>query len=112
MAPQAAAAAIWRFRSGEGQDIHVHVHKTLRRFAPFFEREWEKVNGRQASFASDPENPFIHHPSMTLWHKRLLEYLDWGDSEKKQACPIVFLVGIFLQPKQYSMYNLGYVHLY
>jgi crotonobetainyl-CoA:carnitine CoA-transferase CaiB-like acyl-CoA transferase len=64
-----AAAAIWRFRSGEGQDIHVDVCKALRRFAPFFEREWEKVNGRQASFASDPENHFIHYPSMTLWHK-------------------------------------------
>ncbi len=32
-----AAAAIWRFRSGEGQDIHVDVRKALRRFAPFFE---------------------------------------------------------------------------
>jgi hypothetical protein len=65
------AAAIWRFRSGggEGQDIHVDVRKALRRFAPFFEREWEKVNGHQASFASDPENPFIHYPSMTLWNK-------------------------------------------
>ena len=64
------AAAIWRFRSGGvGQDIHVDVRKALRRFAPFFEREWERVNGHQASFASDPENPFIQYPSMTLWHK-------------------------------------------
>ena len=64
------AAAIWRFRGGgEGQDIHVDVRKALRRFAPFFEREWERVNGHQASFASDPENPFIHYPSMTLWNK-------------------------------------------
>jgi crotonobetainyl-CoA:carnitine CoA-transferase CaiB-like acyl-CoA transferase len=68
-AKAAAAAAIWRFRSGEGQDIHVDVRKALRRFAPFFELEWEKVNGHQASFASDPENPFIHYPNMTLWHK-------------------------------------------
>jgi hypothetical protein len=67
-AKAAAAAAIWRFRSGEGQDIHVDVRKALRRFAPF-EREWEKVNGHQASFASDSENPFIHYPNMTLWHK-------------------------------------------
>jgi len=65
-----AAAAVWRFRSGgEGQDIHVDVRKALRRFAPFFEREWEKVNGHQASFASDPENPFINYPTMTLWNK-------------------------------------------
>jgi len=45
-----AAAAIWRFRSGEGQDIHVDVRKALRRFAPFFEREWERVNGHPSSF--------------------------------------------------------------
>jgi hypothetical protein len=64
-----AASAIWRFRSGEGQDIHVDVRKALRRFAPFFEREWERINGHKASFASDPENPFIQYPSMTLWHK-------------------------------------------
>ena len=45
------AAAIWRFRSGgEGQDIHVDVRKALRRFAPFFEREWERVNGHPSSF--------------------------------------------------------------
>ena len=66
-----AAAGIWKFRSEEGQDIHVDVRRALRRFAPFFEREWEKVNGHQASFASDPENPFIHYPGMTLWHKTL-----------------------------------------
>ena len=28
-----AAAGIWKFRSGEGQDIHVDVRKALRRFA-------------------------------------------------------------------------------
>jgi len=27
-----AAASIWKFRSGEGQDIHVDVRKALRRF--------------------------------------------------------------------------------
>jgi hypothetical protein len=27
------------------------------------------VNGRQASFASDPENPFLQYRTMTLWHK-------------------------------------------
>jgi hypothetical protein len=32
-----AAAGIWKFRSGEGQDIHVDVRKALRRFAAFFE---------------------------------------------------------------------------
>ncbi len=64
-----AAAGIWRFRSGEGQDIHVDLRKALRRFVPFFPREWEKVNGHQASFASDPENPFLQYRPMTLWHR-------------------------------------------
>jgi hypothetical protein len=64
-----AASAIWQTRSGEGQDVHVDVRKALRRFAPFFEREWERINGHKASFASDPENPFIQYPSMTMWHK-------------------------------------------
>jgi crotonobetainyl-CoA:carnitine CoA-transferase CaiB-like acyl-CoA transferase len=64
-----AAAGIWKLRSGEGQDIYVDVRKALRRFAGFFENKWELINGRNASFASDPENPFIHYPPMTLWHK-------------------------------------------
>jgi crotonobetainyl-CoA:carnitine CoA-transferase CaiB-like acyl-CoA transferase len=64
-----AAAGIWKFRSGEGQDIHVDVRKALRRFAAFFELKWEMINGHIPSFASDPENPFIHYPPMTLWHK-------------------------------------------
>ena len=64
-----AAAAIWRFRSREGQDIYVDVRKALRRFAGFFENKWETINGHNSSFASDPENPFIHYPPMTLWNK-------------------------------------------
>ena len=64
-----AATGIWKFRSGEGQDIHVDVRKALRRFAAFFELKWEMINGRHPSFASDPENPFIHYPPMTLWNK-------------------------------------------
>ena len=64
-----AAAAIWRSRSGEGQDIYVDVRKALRRFAGFFENKWELIDGHNASFASDPENPFIRYPPMTLWNK-------------------------------------------
>jgi hypothetical protein len=56
-----AAAGIWKFRSGEGQDIHVDVRKALRRFAAFFELKWELINGRPPSFASDPQNPGIRH---------------------------------------------------
>ena len=63
------AAGIWKFRTGEGQDIHVDVRKALQRFAGFFDLKWEMINGRAASFASDPLNPFINYPPMTLWHK-------------------------------------------
>jgi hypothetical protein len=41
-----AAAAIWKFRTGEGQDIKVDVRKALRRFCCFFEGKWETINGR------------------------------------------------------------------
>jgi len=57
-----AAANIWKLRTGEGQDIHVDVRKALRRFAPFFEREWELLNGRPSSFGDDPGNPFMSLP--------------------------------------------------
>jgi crotonobetainyl-CoA:carnitine CoA-transferase CaiB-like acyl-CoA transferase len=53
-----AVAALWRDRTGEGQDIDVDVRKALRRFAGFFERQWETVNGR-APVLGDPLNPFM-----------------------------------------------------
>ena len=53
-----AAASIWKFRSGEGQDIHVDVRKALQRFAGFFDLKWELINGRPPSFASDPVKSF------------------------------------------------------
>jgi len=64
-----AVASIWKFRSGEGQDIHVDVRKALQRFAGFFDFKWELINGRPPSFASDPLNPFLQYPPMTLWNK-------------------------------------------
>ena len=53
-----AVAALWRDRTGEGQDIDVDVRKALRRFAGFFERKWETVNGRPPVLG-DPLNPFM-----------------------------------------------------
>jgi crotonobetainyl-CoA:carnitine CoA-transferase CaiB-like acyl-CoA transferase len=57
-----AAAALWRARSGEGQDIHVDVRKALRRFCGFFEGKWETVNGRGPSPRGFADNPFLHTP--------------------------------------------------
>src|SRR5215475_9611223 len=39
-----AVAALWRHRTGEGQDIAVDVRKALRRFAGFFDLKWETIN--------------------------------------------------------------------
>jgi hypothetical protein len=44
-----AVAALWKARTGEGQDIHVDVRKALRRFYGFFEGKWETLNGRGPS---------------------------------------------------------------
>ena len=40
-AKSVAAAALWRARTGEEQDIHVDVRKALRRFCGFYEGKWE-----------------------------------------------------------------------
>jgi crotonobetainyl-CoA:carnitine CoA-transferase CaiB-like acyl-CoA transferase len=53
-----AAAALWKLRRGEGQDITVDVRKALRRFCSFFELKWETMNGRPPDFL-DPLNPFL-----------------------------------------------------
>src|SRR5262244_2870474 len=56
-----AVAALWRFRTGEGQDIALDVRKALQRFAGFFELKWETINGRPPAFF-EPLNPFIDVP--------------------------------------------------
>jgi crotonobetainyl-CoA:carnitine CoA-transferase CaiB-like acyl-CoA transferase len=56
-----AVAAVWRDRTGEGQDISMDVRKAVRRFAGFFELKWETINGRAPAF-TDPMNPFIATP--------------------------------------------------
>jgi crotonobetainyl-CoA:carnitine CoA-transferase CaiB-like acyl-CoA transferase len=54
-------AALWRDRTGEGQDIAVDVRKAFKRFSGFLDMKWETVNGRPPAFA-DPLNPFIDFP--------------------------------------------------
>ena len=51
-------AAIWRMRTGQGQDIHVDVRKALRRYGGFYDRKWETVNGYLGGAYSDPDSPF------------------------------------------------------
>src|SRR6516162_619708 len=53
-----AVAALWQSRTGEGQDVAVDVRKALRRFAGFYDRKWETINGRPPAL-TDPMNPFL-----------------------------------------------------
>lgn len=55
-------AAVWRARTGETQDIAVDVRKALRRFAGFFDGNWETVNGRPPAFGATAFNPFVELP--------------------------------------------------
>src|ERR1700726_1170493 len=61
-AKSVAVAALWRTRTGDGQDIAVDVRKALRRFCGFFEREWETINGRPPAMGADAGNPFMALP--------------------------------------------------
>src|SRR5271169_4052160 len=56
-----ALAALWKCRTGEGQDIHVDVRKALRRFCGFFEGKWETLNGR-GPLLLPRDNPFFELP--------------------------------------------------
>src|SRR5882724_13113053 len=56
-------AAIWRDRSGEGQDVHVDLRKAFRRFSGFFEGVWETVNGRPPAPGFFEGNPFFTFPA-------------------------------------------------
>ncbi len=58
-----AAAAIWRDRSGEGQDVHVDLRKAFRRFCGFYEGVWETVNGRPPAPGFFEGNPFFTFPA-------------------------------------------------
>src|ERR1700730_14326804 len=60
-AKSVAAAALWRARTGEGQDIQVDVRKALRRFCGFFEGKWETINGR-SPLLLPRDNPFFELP--------------------------------------------------
>lgn len=55
-------AAVWRSRTGEGQDIAVDVRKAFQRFCGFFDGKWETINGRPPAAGADAFNPFFAMP--------------------------------------------------
>src|SRR3984885_701617 len=57
-----AVAALWKQRTGEGQDISVDVRKGLKRFYGFFEGKWEKINGRPPAGHGYSGSPFMTFP--------------------------------------------------
>jgi crotonobetainyl-CoA:carnitine CoA-transferase CaiB-like acyl-CoA transferase len=61
-AKSVAVAALWRARTGEGQDIFLDVRKALRRFYGFFDGKWETINGRAPPAGPFAENPFLALP--------------------------------------------------
>src|ERR1700720_4605118 len=61
-AKSVAVAALWRQRTGEGQNISLDVRKGLRRFYGFFEGKWEKINGRPPAGHGYSGSPFMTFP--------------------------------------------------
>jgi crotonobetainyl-CoA:carnitine CoA-transferase CaiB-like acyl-CoA transferase len=59
MAKAVAVADIWRFRTGQGQDLAVNLGQVLHRLCPFYDKKWELLNGYPAGVPSDPTNPFM-----------------------------------------------------
>jgi hypothetical protein len=61
-AKTATAAAIWKDRTGQGQDVHVDIRKAFRRFSGFFEGIWETMNGRSPAMGYFDNSPFLSFP--------------------------------------------------
>src|ERR1700723_4113384 len=99
-----ALAALWKSRTGEGQDIHVDVRKAIRRFCCFFEGKWETINGRPPAMGVNRDNPFFELPlfrktrdgrhvvALNLYprlHARALNFLRCSDSPESVSNAIL-----------------------
>ena len=58
MAKSVAMAALWRERTGEGQDIALDIRRAPHRLCPFYDRKWELLNGYPPRNPADPDSPF------------------------------------------------------
>jgi crotonobetainyl-CoA:carnitine CoA-transferase CaiB-like acyl-CoA transferase len=57
MAKAVAAADIWRYRTGQGQDLTLDLRRAPHRLCPFYDRKWELLNGYPPMAPHDPANP-------------------------------------------------------
>jgi crotonobetainyl-CoA:carnitine CoA-transferase CaiB-like acyl-CoA transferase len=58
MAKAVAAADLWRYRTGEGQDLSLDIRRAPHRLCPFYDKKWELLNGYAPAHPADPMNPF------------------------------------------------------
>jgi len=68
-AKSVAVAALWKSRTGEGQDISLDVRKAIRRFCGFFEGRWETLNGRAPLGGIGADNPFFGLSQTPFFHE-------------------------------------------
>ena len=59
MAKAVSVADLWRFRGGRAQDLSVQLGQALHRLCPFYDRQWELLNGYPPGNPADPSNPFM-----------------------------------------------------
>jgi len=53
-----AIAKLWKYRTGESQDIAIDLRKVIHRLSPFFQGKWEKLNGFSPGFPTELGSPF------------------------------------------------------
>jgi crotonobetainyl-CoA:carnitine CoA-transferase CaiB-like acyl-CoA transferase len=58
MAKAVAAADVWRYRTGEGQNLSLDIRQAPHRLCPFYDHKWELLNGYPPTHPADPTNPF------------------------------------------------------
>ncbi|MFI6003652.1 CoA transferase [Streptomyces sp. NPDC051366] len=60
VAKSAAIAALWRDRTGRGQDIHMDLRVGPHRLCPFYEQKWELLNGYTGGAPSIPNMAYAN----------------------------------------------------
>ncbi|MFJ6902895.1 CoA transferase [Streptomyces griseoluteus] len=61
VAKSAAVAALWKDRTGRGQDIHMDLRRGPHRLCPFYERKWELLNGYPGGTPSLVNMAFVNN---------------------------------------------------